>query len=164
MSARDRLEQSLADFGKQIGEPLELDDARTCVFELSDDHECLVAVSESGEAVTICVNVAPVVMASREALFRHLLVMNYRDEVTEGATLGLTEEGDEIVLRLTRPGDGLDVATLERLVGNLATLAEKLGSELLAWQEREAGASGALAPTDDPEDGNRQPPIHPDYA
>lgn len=164
MSTRDRLEQSLLDFGKQIGESLELDDDRTCVFELSDDHECLIAVSENGEAVTICVNVAPVEMTSREALFRHLLVMNYQDEVTEGATLGLTEEGDEIVLRLTRPGEGLDSASLERLVGNLATLAERLGAELMTWQEREAAAGGAPASSDDQDDDHGRPSIHPDYA
>lgn len=162
MSTKERIKQACRDVAERFGDAVELDEAGQAVFELDDDRECLIGLAENGEALALCVNVAPVLLDDRQALFRHLLVMNFEDAATRGAALGLTPE-DEIVLRLTRPADALDAEALERLIGNLAVLARDLGSELMAWQ-RQAEPETATPPKPGPDPSDGRSTIHPDYA
>ena len=101
------------------------------------------------DATLFCVNVAPVVTNEREALFKQLLVLNFTDEVTEGATLGLVPDGEEIVLRYTRDAEDLNYADVECILCNLIELAKKLEQMLLKWQrDHRAPSSEPVADQD----------------
>lgn len=142
MNARSHVEAMLRDFGHEVGTPLVFDDEGLCVLEVGDDVECLIAMPAQSDAVGFCVNVAPVI-GEREAFFAHLLTLNFTDEATQGAALGLEESGSEVVARYTVPAERLQHGDFARIVTNLADLALQLRERLTAWQEERLRAAPA---------------------
>ena len=143
MSSREQLERLLGplgqdlgeDLGPDLGEDLAFDADGVCVFALGAAREGMIAVPEDGQAALFAVSVAPVPADAPEALFRHLLVLNFTDELTEGAAIGLAGEDEHIVLRYTADADALDLARVQRIVGNLTAAAARLEAALAAWQQ-----------------------------
>lgn len=165
MNPRQRFEENIREYGRRIGESLEFDEDGSCYFELGEDRECLLSMPAESEVVVFCVNVTSVIMEHPEPLFRHLLIMNFTDEATRGTTLALTEGGDDIIIRYTRPADDLQVNDIEHLIGNMEAVAAALASALTEWQQNQvagqAAASSEQGTDRDDEDG---PPLQlPDY-
>lgn len=163
LTARDHLEDLMRRFGETIDEPLTFNEEGTCIFPVGEDRECLVSIPQDADAALFCVNVAPVLMHQPEPLFRHLLTLNFTDELTEGATLGLTADGEEIVVRYTKDATALHHTDIERVIGNLVHLAERLDTTLTDWQRSQHVTSSA--PEADRDEDPARPAFHfPNYA
>lgn len=124
MDTRKYVEKHLADLNR------EFDEDGSCLIEIDDDRECVIVLPEGAEAILFCVNVAATAELDREGLFEHLLIMNFLDDVTRGASLGLTPDGEVIAIRLTLNATDIGTGDIERIVANLADLAERLERDL----------------------------------
>ena len=124
MDIRKYVEKHLAELDRKF------DEDGSCLIEIDDDRECVIVVPEGAETVLFCVNVAATEELDREGLYEHLLIMNFLDDVTRGAALGLTPDGEVIAIRLTLNGTDIGTGDIERIVANLAELAERLERDL----------------------------------
>ena len=147
VSSRKHIESLLGPLSQDLGEDLSFDENDVCVFAAGKGRDGLIAMPKDGQAALFAVSVAPVSSDRPEALFRHLLVLNFTDELTEGAALGLAGEDAHIVLRYTADADALDLAAVQRIIGNLAAAAARLEAALAAWQQ-EQGPTGAAPQAD----------------
>ena len=137
---------------------LELEADGSCLIEIDEDYECVIVAPEDAETVLFCVNVAPVVEFRREGVHERMLIMNFLDDATSGATLGVTPDGEVVAVRLTLSAQDIGSGDIERIVANLADLAQRLRQNLREWcgasddDERSETALHA-PPSDEPSAG-----------
>lgn len=124
MDFRKHVEECLAELD------LRLDEDGSCLIEIDDERECVIVLPEDSEAVLFCVNVALVAELDRDGLYERFLIMNFMDDVTRGAALGLTPDGEVVAIRLTLTATVIGAGDIERIVANLAGLAEWLDQHL----------------------------------
>ena len=133
MDVREYVEKHLAEL--EHG----LDEDGSCLIEIDDDRECVIVQPEGSEMLLFCVNVALVAELDRVGLYEHLLIMNFLDDVTGGAALGLTPDGEVLAVRLTLRATDISGGDIERIVANLGNLAERIAYDL----KDRRGAAGA---------------------
>lgn len=148
MDVREYVEKHLAEL--EHG----LDEDGSCLIEIDDDRECVIVLPEGSETLLFCVNVAQVAELDRDGLYEHLLIMNFLDDVTAGAALGLTPDGEVLAIRLTLRATDISSGDIERIVANLGNLAERIAHDLKdgrrAARRGEAAQETAVqAPLDD---------------
>ena len=130
MDFRNYVEERLAELD------LRLDEDGSCLVEIDDERECVIVLPEDSETLLFCVNVALVAELDRDGLYKRLLIMNFMDDATRGAALGLTPDGEVVAIRLTLTATDISAGDIERIIANLAGLAERLDHEL-----RESGGA-----------------------
>ena len=136
MDNRDYVEKYLAEL------ELELDEEGSCLIGIDEERECMILLPEGSETLLFCVNVAPVAELEQDGLLERLLIMNLMDDETGGAALGLTPDGEVVALRLTLHPTDIGGGDIERIVANLADLAERLSKDLKEGRGAADGATG----------------------
>lgn len=131
MDIRKYIEEHLAELDQ------ELDEDGSCLIEIDDDRECVIVLQEAAETVLFCVNVAAAAEVDYDGLYERLLVINFLDDVTRGAALGLTPDGEVIAIRLTMNARDIGAGDIERIVAKLAELAVRIDRDL---KDRRHGA------------------------
>lgn len=92
------------EFMEQLVKDLELPESiaveRAGVYSLPMDEETSIEVKDNPPGYTLFSSVAPIPPQEKEGLFCHALFGNLLGQGTEGAVLGLTEDGKQLTLTL----------------------------------------------------------------
>ena len=155
MDIRKYIEERLADLNQGFDE----DDS--CLIEIDDDRECVIVLQEAAETVLFCVNIAEAAELDHDGLYERLLVINFLDDVTRGAALGLTPDGEVIAIRLTMNARDIGAGDIERIVAKLAELAERLDRDLKDRRHRAGESEGMESEAAFPAPSSDEPGVGP---
>ncbi|MCG8568116.1 MAG: type III secretion system chaperone [Desulfobacterales bacterium] len=115
---------------KQLGQVLDIQD-----LTATDGYCCLffddivINMEERDNALFLYTHLGPIPSNDRKALYAKLLEANALFKATQGATLGIDEASNMILLSHQTPISNLDYPAFEKTVENFINVAE-------AWIER----------------------------
>lgn len=142
MDKRMLADQLVADFGRMLTLPgLALDkESNSCVLVFDGELLLNIEYDDPAERLVFSIYLDPLPEKGSEALLRELMSANLYWHRTRGATLGLEEATNGIILAYAREVTALDGASFETLVENLLNEAEK-------WRARIRGEAPADSDT-----------------
>lgn len=127
--ARDQLDALLAAFDAGAG--LRTEESGVCILVFDGGVTQVNLLADEGDgSVVLWSPVGAVPEGSRAQAYRRMLVANLFWRETDGGTLGLEPEHEQVVLALRRPLASLDVDGLRHAVELLVERAEALRAEL----------------------------------
>ena len=89
----------LAALAQELGlEGLEFDDDGMCMLQGENGMSLALLAQDSGQSMTLAAGIYPLQDATRVALCEKLLKMNFLLLETQGSTLSIDEEGQEVVV------------------------------------------------------------------
>jgi hypothetical protein len=126
--ARAKLDELLKQFGTAAGIPgLATEENGVCVLVFDGRTTLYLVVDPRNEHLVMWSTIAALPASKPEAALRALMHANLFWTSTEGATLGLMPDSDDVVLAIRRPVGGVDVEALrnliELMVGRIEALA-----------------------------------------
>ena len=132
VEVREGFNRLLADLAARVGSPaVEAGPDGACHLSFEPDTELSMLASPLDGSLFIWTSPG-MLSGDKEAACRRLLEANLFWRGTDGATLSLLPETDNIVLTMRRPLDGLDAAGLQDLIERMVEQSERLHRELVA--------------------------------
>ena len=148
MSNRALAEKLIANFGTLLTLPeLKLDDvSNSCVLLFDGDIVLNIEYDDPTSQLILSSYLDELPAEGGEAVLRELMVANLYWHRTDGATLGLEDATNGIILAQSRSVTELDDATFEKLVETFVNQTERWKGKLAASKRGEVDASAAAAP------------------
>ena len=148
--ARAKLDELLKKFGAATGATgLATEDNGVCVLVFDGHTKLYLLVDHTSENLVVWSNLANLPAGRAEPTLRALMRANLFWSGTQGATLGLMPDSDNVVLAIRRPIDGVDVEGLRDLIELMLERAEALAPI----------AAGEQPPADQAQEQHATPPI-----
>jgi|1186.fasta_scaffold392724_2 hypothetical protein len=140
--ARAKLDELLKAFGAATGLPgLATEDNGVCILVIDGRTNLYLLVDHSTETLVVWSTIATLPAGKAEPILRALMHANLFWTGTQGATLGLMPESDDIVLAIRRPVVSVDADGLRDLIELMIERIEALAPVA-------AGQSAAIAETE----------------
>lgn len=141
MDKRQLADKLIANFGKVLTLPdLKLDDkSNSCVLLFDGDIVLNIEFDDATAQLILSVYLDQLPEAKAEALLRELMVANLYWHRTDGATLGLEEGTQGLILAQARSVTDLDDASFEKLVETFVNQSER-------WKKRIASVRDSSEP------------------
>lgn len=115
--ARAKLDELLKAFGTATGLPgLATEDNGVCVLVMDGRTNLYLLVDHSTETLVVWSTIATLPASKAEPTLRALMHANLFWTGTQGATLGLMPDSDDVVLAIRRPVDSVDADGLRDLI------------------------------------------------
>lgn len=131
MDAVARVDGLLRDIGARLGLRLSLDEDGQCGLECASGLVCTVTVPESTDLLVFAASLASAAdIGDRSAALGRCMRLNLHGAGTDGCTLGLDAEADEIVLSSTWPLAMVGSDDFGLLLGNFIRTAERLAADI----------------------------------
>jgi hypothetical protein len=125
--ARAKLDELLKQFGTTTGVPgLATEENGVCVLVFDGRTRLYLLVDHTTETLVVWSTIAALPTDKAEATLRALMQANLFWTGTQGATLGLMPDSDNVVLAIRRPVDGVDSEGLRDLIELMVERAEAL--------------------------------------
>ncbi len=141
MDKRNLAQKLITNFGAMLSLPeLTLDDkSNSCVLLFDGDIVLNIEFDEATGQIILSVYLDELPPGPSESLLRELMVANLYWHRTDGATLGLEDATNGVILAQSRTVNELDDASFEKMVETFVNQAER-------WKKRIAAAkAGAPA-------------------
>lgn len=139
MDKRNLADKLIANFGAMLTLPeLKLDEkTHSCVLLFDGDIVLNIEFDDASGQLILSVYLDELMADSAESLLRELMVANLYWHRTDGATLGLEEATNGIILAQARGVGELEDASFEKLVETFVNQAER-------WKKRIAAAKSGI--------------------
>jgi hypothetical protein len=125
--ARAKLDELLKQFGMTTGVPgLATEDNGVCVLVFDGRTRLYLLVDHTTETLVVWSTIAALPADKAEPTLRALMQANLFWTGTQGATLGLMPDSDNVVLAIRRPVDGVDGEGLRDLIELMVERVEAL--------------------------------------
>jgi hypothetical protein len=125
--ARAKLDELLKQFGMTTGVPgLATEDNGVCVLVFDRRTRLYLLVDHTTETLVVWSTIAALPADKAEPTLRALMQANLFWTGTQGATLGLMPDSDNVVLAIRRPVDGVDGEGLRDLIELMVERVEAL--------------------------------------
>ncbi len=144
VEVRERFNRLLADLAARVGSTaVEAGPDGACHLSFEPDTELSMLASPLDGNLIVWTSPG-MLSGDKEAACRRLLEANLFWRGTDGATLSLLPETDNIVLTMRQPLDGLDAEGLQDLIERMVEQSERLHRELAANGHAQPAAEGAV--------------------
>lgn len=117
--ARDLAEALLRQAGEDLRTKLTFDEDGECVLARDDGQELILHLQDDATAMSIYAPLLPLRSETRESMLAWAMAQNLSDELTQGTTLGLEPQTDQLVVRHRVALHGMDGTGLSGLLSNL---------------------------------------------
>lgn len=99
MVRSEHLDQLMGALAHELGlEVLEFDEDNMCMLQGQESMSLALLMHESGQSLSLAAGIYPIHDTHRTALYQKLLKMNFLLLETQGNTLSIDEEGQEVVV------------------------------------------------------------------
>jgi hypothetical protein len=148
--ARAKLDELLTAFGSATGVPnLATEDNGVCILVFDGRTRINLLVDHTTENLVAWSSLGTLPAGKAEAVLRRLMRANLFWTGTQGATLGLMPESDDVVLAIRRPVDGIGAdglaGMIELMVERAEALAATVAGEEPSPAEHDTGSTLATA-------------------
>ncbi len=145
MSNRALAEKLITNFGTLLTLPeLKLDDvSNSCVLLFDGDIVLNIEYDDTTSQVILSSYLDELPAEGSEAVLRELMIANLYWHRTDGATLGLEDATNGIILAQSRSVTELDDATFEKLVETFVNQTERWKGKLAAGKHGNEATTGA---------------------
>jgi len=148
-AARAKLDELLKAFGVATGLPgLATEDNGVCVLTIDGRTNLYLVVDHSTENLVAWSTIGTLPAGQAEPTLRALMRANLFWTGTQGATLGLMPDSDEVVLAIRRPVDSVDADGLrdliELMIGRIEALAPVAAGAAAAEPEHTPAFTSAI--------------------
>lgn len=149
MDKRQLADKLIANFGKVLTLPdLKLDDkSNSCVLLFDGDIVLNIEFDDATAQLILSVYLDQLPEQKAEALLRELMVANLYWHRTDGATLGLEEATQGLILAQARSVTDLDDPSFEKLVETFVNQSERWKKRITAFKD--SGSPEAVLPAMD---------------
>lgn len=137
MDKRQLADKLIANFGKVLTLPdLKLDDkSNSCVLLFDGDIVLNIEFDDATAQLILSVYLDQLPEVKAEALLRELMVANLYWHRTDGATLGLEEATQGLILAQARSVADLDDAAFEKLVETFVNQSERWKKRIASFKD-----------------------------
>lgn len=137
MDKRQLADKLIANFGKVLTLPdLKLDDkSNSCVLLFDGDIVLNIEFDDATAQLILSVYLDQLPEVKAETLLRELMVANLYWHRTDGATLGLEEATQGLILAQARSVADLDDASFEKLVETFVNQSERWKKRIAAFKD-----------------------------
>lgn len=148
MSHEDVLSEALAILGELTGgDPLAFDEDGLCSLTHQDGFVVTLMTAPGSDILLISAQLADVPETGKDALFAHLLRLNFLGLETGGASLGVDEEEHHIYLSHGVPIARVDAQGLVSIIGNFIDVAAGLRQRILGQRVFESSSGDGEQPS-----------------
>lgn len=123
---RFMMEELLKAASEEFGEQLDLDENAECIIERDDGQELGMRVCEEPAALQFFAPLGSPPDQDREAFYAFLLALNLNHEITDGATIGVDDLEDLIVMIKTISVHDLDPAYFTAMLAHVFAVVDRL--------------------------------------
>jgi hypothetical protein len=125
--ARAKLDELLKVFGAATGAPgLATEENGVCILVFDGQTRINLLVDHASEKLVVWSTLGAVPAGKAEAVLRQLMRANLFWTGTQGATLGLMPDSDDVVLAIRHPVSGIDAEGLQDLIELMVERVEAL--------------------------------------
>lgn len=144
VEVRESFNRLLADLAARVGSAaVEANDDGSCHMSFEPDTELSMLANPLDGSLFLWTSPG-MLSGDKEAACRRLLEANLFWRGTDGATLSLLPESDNIVLTMRQPLEGLDAAGLQDLIERMVEQSERLHRELVGNGHAQRAAEAEL--------------------
>lgn len=123
---RFMIEELLKAASEEFGEQLDLDEYAECIIERDDGQELGMRVCENPAALQFFAPLGSPPVQDREAFYAFLLALNLNHEITDGATIGVDDLEDLIIMSKTVSVHDLDPAHFTATLAHLFEVVDRI--------------------------------------
>ncbi len=121
---KEQINSLLNDFGKNLGiEDLSFDDNNYCCL-FFDDFVINLELTNEGDILYFYANVGEIPSSGKENFYEMLLQANFLFSQTNGASLGISKQGNFVLLSYQIITSGLDLNKFTNIVENFVNTVE----------------------------------------
>jgi hypothetical protein len=146
MNTREQVSRWLQELGTMIGTPLVLEDEGVCAISYGEGRLCSIEVPEHEGPIVIHAPLLSLTGLPREEVYARALSLNLFGLGTGGCTIALDEDGDRLILCVSRGAASLDSTSFATLVGAIISTSLQLDAEF--EQVGKTSPEGSDAPSD----------------
>ena len=149
------MEELLKAASEEFGEQLDFDENAECIIERNDGQELGMRVCEGPAALQFLAPLGSPPDQDREAFYAFLLALNLNYEITDGATIGVDEVVDIIIMSKTISVHDLDPAHFAAALAHVFEVVDRVSIAIAGDGPAEYDTT-ADAPGDQPTEGDDQ--------
>jgi hypothetical protein len=132
MTPAEIVDQGLALLGRDLGQPMTLDEQGVCCLEFNEGLACTVELDAGDGSLFIHGELLPAPGSGREDLFRRALALNLYCLETGGAAVAYDPGSDALLLCHRLPAELLEPEQISNLVGDFVLRLDALRRRLRA--------------------------------
>ena len=125
---RFMMEELLKAVSEEFGEQLDFDENAECVIERDDGQELGMRVCEEPAELQFFAPLGSPPDQDREAFYAFLLALNLNHEITDGATIGVDDVVDLIIMIKTVSVHDLDPAHFAAMLAHVFEVVDRLSA------------------------------------
>ena len=152
---RFMMEELLKAASEAFGEQLDFDDNAECIIERDDGQELGLRVCEDPAVLQFFAPLGSPPDQDREAFYAFLLALNLNHEITDGATIGVDDLEDLIIMIKTISVHDLDPAHFTAALTHVFAVVDRISIAISGDGPTEYDPTGD-APGDQPTEGDDQ--------
>ena len=127
---RFMMEELLKAASEEFGEQLDFDENAECIIERNDGQELGMRVCEEPAALQFLAPLGPPPEQDREAFYAFLLALNLNHEITDGATIGVDDVVDLIIMSKTISVHDLDPADFAAALAHVFAVVDSINAAI----------------------------------